>query len=166
MRRLLAVVCFTLFAAIPSFASDSEDHVGVGQTITVPEDASVGDIVCAFCTVRVHGGVSGDVVMFFGRLEVDNDKQIDGDVVGFGTRFDLKEGSSVGGDLVDFAGAFHDSGAKVHGDRVLFPSPIWIAVPFAPLLILIGVIWLIVHYVRVRRQRFYYPPTSGTPFRR
>ena len=40
------------------------------------------------------------------------------------------------------------------GRRTVLPSKIWLLLPFAPLLILIGLIWLIVYLVRRNRYQF------------
>ncbi|MEI9981238.1 MAG: hypothetical protein WDN23_19985 [Edaphobacter sp.] len=45
-------------------------------------------------------------------------------------------------------------GAGIHGSRAVASSKIWLLLPFAPLLILAGMIWLIVWVVRRNRYQF------------
>jgi hypothetical protein len=52
-------------------------------------------------------------------------------------------------------------GATIHGSRAVSPSKIWLLLPFVPLLILIGVIWLIVWLVR--RNRYQFPAYPQIP---
>ncbi|WP_263410223.1 bactofilin family protein [Terriglobus tenax] len=153
MHRLMmfaVVLLLSCFSAGDAFADSREDHVGVGNHVVVGEDETADDIVCLFCDVTVHGRVTGDIVMAFGSLHVDEDKSIGGDVVAFGTPIKLKKKASVGGDLVTFGGSYEETAATVHGDRVISPSPLWILVPLAPFLFIGGLIWLLVHTIRNR----------------
>ena len=46
--------------------------------------------------------------------------------------------------------------------QTVLPGRFWLLVPFAPLLIVIGIIWLIVYLVRRNRYRFpVYPNGRG-----
>jgi hypothetical protein len=50
----------------------------------------------------------------------------------------------------------------IHGSRMVLPGKLWLLVPLAPLLILIGIIWLIVYLVRRNRYRYpVYPQGRG-----
>jgi hypothetical protein len=165
----LALLLVSLFALVPSALlaasrhSEGPDHVGFGNTITIDEGQSSGDIVCAFCTVRVRGNVSGDIVTFFGDVQVEPNRTVSGDSVVFGGNLGLGEQSSLGGDLVLFGGELSQaSTATVHGDRVLFTGGGWLLVLLLPLLIPIGMVWLIVHLVR--RQRYEFPAYPGGRF--
>jgi predicted acyltransferase (DUF342 family) len=167
--RLLAHLLVCLFALAPTAAlaarhrSGGGDHVGFGNTITIDEGQSSGDIVCAFCTVRVHGDVSGNIVTFFGDVQVDPNRSISGDSVLFGGNLGLGEQSSLHGSLVLFGGDLSQaSTATVHGDRVLFAGSGWLLVLLLPLLIPIGIVWLIVYLVR--RQRYQFPAYPGGRF--
>jgi hypothetical protein len=66
----------------------------------------------------------------------------------------------VKGDVAIAAGdVMTGDGATIHGSRAVAPSKIWLLLPFAPLLILAGLIWLIVWVVRRNRYQFpAYPP--------
>jgi hypothetical protein len=80
-------------------ARAAKDVAEVGQDIVIPEGETAGDIACAFCSVRIHGDVKGDVAVAFGDLEVDPGRQISGDVAVLAGHVGLGEGSSVGRDL-------------------------------------------------------------------
>jgi hypothetical protein len=163
MRRLLLAVTVFLVASLPAFARSSDDRATVGKDITVAEGETAGDIACLFCTVRVHGDVHGDVAVMFGRVDVDAGHSISGDLATLGADLNLGEGATVGGDVAIAAGDTNlASGAMIHGSRMVLPGRLWLLVPFAPLLILIGIIWLIVYIVRRNRYRYpVYPQGRG-----
>lgn len=167
MNRIGSLVLLLALAPAPLLAashhSGGPDHVGFGDTITIDEGQPSGDIVCAFCTVRVHGDVSGDIVTFFGDVQVDGNRSISGDSVLFGGDLRLGEQSSLHGSLVLFGGDLTQaSTATVHGDRVLFAGGGWLLVLLLPFLIPIGIIWLIVSLIR--RQRYQFPAYPGGRF--
>lgn len=152
MRRLpiLAAVSLLSISAVMAHARSSEDRAGVGNQIVVEENQTVGDVACAFCDVIVHGRVTGDVAIAFGKLQVDGGKSISGDVAAFATPITLEEGSSIGGDLATIGGNYTEKGATVHGDRFISSSPLWILIPLAPILFFAGLIWLLVNTIRNR----------------
>jgi hypothetical protein len=163
-RQLLSVaLLLTILAPLPAFAKGSNERSSVGSDITINEGENVGDVACVFCSVRVHGDVTGDVAVVFGSLTVDSGHKISGDVAVVGGDLNLAEGAEVGGDVSVIAGdANLAEGAIIHGSRTVMPGRLWLLVPFAPLLILIGIIWLIVYFVRRRRYQFpVYPQGRG-----
>jgi hypothetical protein len=157
MRRLYLTHALLFLAAIaPTFARADDGRVSFGNDITVREGESSGDIACAFCTVRVHGSVKGDVAVLFGSVTVDDNQSISGDVAILGGDLELHGESRVGGDVAIAAGSANLSeGATIRGDRTVLPGRLWLLIPFAPILILVGIIWLIVYLVR--RNRYPYP---------
>lgn len=163
MRRLLLVVAVLFAVSLPAFARSSDDRAGVGSDITIPEGETAGDVACMFCTVHVHGDVRGDVAVMFGSVNVDAGHTISGDVATLGADLNLGADATVGGDVAIAAGdANLASGAMIHGSRMVLPGRLWLLVPFAPLLILIGIIWLIVYIVRRNRYRYpVYPQGRG-----
>jgi len=163
MRRLLLVIAVLLASALPAFAKGSEDRAGFGSDITVAEGETAGDIACMFCSVRVHGDVRGDIAVMFGKVEIDPGRSVSGDVAALGADLNLGEGATIGGDIALAAGdANLAPGAMVHGSSMVLPGRIWLLLPLAPLLILIGVIWLIVYIVRRNRYQFpVYPHGRG-----
>jgi hypothetical protein len=163
MRRLLLAVGLLLASALPALAKGTEDRASVGNDITIAEGDTAGDVACVFCTVRVHGDVRGDVAVMFGKIEVDPGHKIAGDLAALGADLNLGEGATVGGDVAIAAGdANLAPGAMIHGSRMVLSNRIWLLLPFAPLLILIGLIWLIVYLVRRNRYQFpAYPHGRG-----
>ncbi len=86
---------FLLAVTIPAFARGDNDRVSVGSDITVAEGETAGDIVCVFCSVRVHGDVMGDVAVFLGSVTVDAGRSIRA-MPRLGGDLNLGEGASVG----------------------------------------------------------------------
>jgi hypothetical protein len=164
MRRPLLAVALFFSLSLPAFARSSEDRASFGNDITVAEGETAGDIACIFCTVHVRGDVRGDVAIMFGKVEIDPGRSISGDVAALGASLDLGPGATIGGDIAVAAGdANLAPGAIVHGSSMVLPSRIWLMLPFAPLLILIGLIWLIVYIVRRNRYQFPVYPQGRRP---
>jgi hypothetical protein len=159
MRRPFLAVALLLAITVPVFARSSDDRATVGNDITVREGETSGDIACVFCTVTVHGDVRGDVAVLFGRVNIDAGHSISGDVAALGADLNLGEGSTIGGDVAVAAGDVNlASGAMIHGSRTVLPGRLWLLLP----LILIGIIWLIVYFVRHNRYQFpVYPHGRG-----
>ncbi len=155
MHRLLLAVAVVFSMSLPAFARSTNDRASVGDDITISDGETAGDVACAFCSVHVHGEVKGDVAVLFGAITVDAGKSIGGDVAALGGDLNLGAGSWVGGDVAIAAGdVMTGDGATIHGSRAVMPSKIWLLLPFAPLLILIGLIWLIVWVVQRNRYQF------------
>jgi len=163
MRRGLVGVALLFLITMPAFGRSNDDRVTFGNDITVAEGDTAGDIACMFCRVHVHGDVRGDIAVMFGKVEVDAGRSISGDVAAFGADLDLGEGATIGGDVAIAAGDVATApGAMVHGSSMVLPGRAWLLLPFAPLLILIGVVWLIVYFVRRNRYQFpVYPQGRG-----
>ena len=156
MRRLILATALFVLAATPTFARADQDRVSFGSDITVAKGETSNDIVCAFCSVRIHGNVKGDVAVFLGTVSIDENQTISGDVALLGGDLNLHEEAEVGGDVVIIAGHTNlASGAAIRGSRMVLPGRLWLLLPMTPLFILIGIIWLIVYLVR--RNRYPYP---------
>jgi hypothetical protein len=126
----------------------------------IADGETAGDIACAFCTVRVHGDVRGDIATFLGTVTVDAGRNIAGDVASLGGDLVMGEDASVGGDVAIAAGETKmASGAAIRGEQTVMPGRIWLLLPLAPFLILAGLIWLIVYVVR--RNRYQFPAYPG-----
>lgn len=160
-KSLLAAALFLLI--LTPLARADQDRASFGGDITVSEGETVGDVACAFCSVHVHGDVKGDVAVLGGSITVDPDHNISGDVAILGGDLNLGDETQVGGDVAIAAGSANLApGAMIHGSRTILPGRFWLIVPFAPLLILIGIIWLIVYLVRRNRYQFpVYPNGRG-----
>ncbi|HZY71828.1 MAG TPA: polymer-forming cytoskeletal protein [Edaphobacter sp.] len=160
-RSLLALALFLLIVTPVALAD--QDRASFGSDITVSEGETAGDIACAFCSVHVHGDVKGDIAVLGGSVTVDPDRNIAGDVAILAGDLNLAEDTSVGGDVAIMAGnANVTPSAIIHGSRSILPGRFWLLLPFAPILILIGIIWLIVYLVRRNRYEFpAYPHGRG-----
>lgn len=166
MRRLPLMAALILLSVAPSFAKgrhNGNDRASFGSDITVAEGETAGDIACAFCSVHLRGDVSGDVAVAFGSVTVEPGHSIAGDTAILEGDLNLGEGSTVNGDLAILAGADHlKEGATVHGSRAVIPQPMGTLVLLSPLLVLIGIIWLIVYIVQRNSYRFpVYPQGQG-----
>jgi hypothetical protein len=141
----------------------SNDRISFGKNITVTEGDPANDIVCIACSVTLQGDVHGDIVTILGGVKAEGSREISGDMVALGGDVTLPGSSTLQGDLVVVGGDL-DLGpeATVHGDRSVFPGRAWILLPFAPLLILAGIVWLAVWLVQRNRYRFpMYPYGRG-----
>ena len=149
------------FAAAPAFAS--EDRVSVGNDVVVADGTAMNDVVCIFCSVQVHGTVKGDIVAILGSVRIDESRSITGDVVAVGGDVALGNNATVDGDVAVVAGDLQrGSDAAVHGDTSVEAGRGWLLLPFAPLLILVGLVWLIVWFIRRNRYTFpVYPQGRG-----
>jgi hypothetical protein len=155
MTKLLLAVVFLLVALTPAARAD-QGRTSFGGDITVAEGETAGDIACAFCSVHIHGDVKGDVAVLFGSVTVDPTHALSGDVAILGGDLNLAPETEVGGNVAILAGDLNMAPeANIRGDRTVLPGKGWLLVPFAPLLILAGIIWLIVYIVR--RNRYRYP---------
>jgi predicted acyltransferase (DUF342 family) len=135
-------------------ARAANDVAKVGQDIVVPEGETAGDIACAFCSVRVHGDVKGDIAVAFGNLDVDSEHQVSGDVAVLAGHVGLGDGSRIGGDVAVVGRLHEGEDVTVRGSRAVLPA----ALLLAPFLLLAGVVWLVVFLVRRSRYRPMYPP--------
>ena len=155
-RNWTAILLLTscIIAAKPAFAKG--DRVSIANDITVEEGSSAADLVCILCSIKVHGEINGDIVAVLGSVTVDDGQAISGDVVTVGGDLAMGDGARVNGDVAVVAGRLNKgAGASIGGDSNVETGKGWLIVPFAPLLILIGIVWLIVWLVR--RKRYGYP---------
>lgn len=161
----LGAASLLLLLAMPAFSqSRSNDHASFGNDITVTEGETAADIACAFCSVNIHGDVRGDVAVLFGSVNLDSGHRISGDVAILGGDLTVGDDAQVGGDVAIAAGDLNLApNATVHGDRAVFPGRFWLLLPFAPLILLIGIIWLIVCLVRRNRYQFPAYPQGRRP---
>lgn len=172
-------VAFT-FTALPARAD--RDMVQFGSNIVIPQNGSVHDAVCFFCSVDARGPINHDVVVFFGNVHiatlsnhdvvsffgdvrVDSNAAISHDLVHFFGDVHLGENASIGNDMVLFFGDLKAANtATINGNRVIEPA--WLLL--IPFLFLAGIIYLFVTLIRNWHERrlmygYPYPPQPPTP---
>jgi len=171
--RLFPIALFAAalaFSSVPAHAD--KDAVQFFSDIHVTADAPVSNAVCFFCSVRVDGKVTGDIVVFFGGVHLsgdaqhdivnifgsvraDNNASIEDDLVSIFGDVSLGENVTVGKDLVSIFGLLRaPASVTVGGDRTVVQG--WIL--FVPLLIALILIVTIVSKYRAYRRRL---ATSG-----
>lgn len=162
MPKLLLAAALFLLILTPLVRAES-NRASFGSDITIPEGEDAGNVACAFCSIYVHGEVRGNAAVFFGNIKVDSSHGIGGNVAMLGGDLDLASDAQVGGNVAIAGGNTNLApAAEIHGNRAVLPGRLWALVPFAPLLILIGIIWLIVYLVRRNRYQFpVYPNGRG-----
>lgn len=162
-RWLIVVALLCGVAGTPALANSGAGRTTVGGDVTVAEGETAAEIACVFCTVHVHGEVSGNVAVVFGDVRVDGGHTIAGNVAVVGGDVELGDGATVGGNVAVVAGTTRLApGAVIAGKQAVLPSRLWLLIPLLPLLLLVGVIWLIVWLVRRNRYRY---PVYPAPMR-
>ena len=153
MSKLICAV-FLAMSLLRTGAKD--DRVAMFSTIDVTAEEPAGDIACLFCTVNLHGDVQGDMAVIFGTVKADADRTITGDVAAVFSTVRLGENDHVNGDLASVLSTMDiPQSASVGGSRAVVTGGAVMAALIAPVFVIIGVIWLIVHLVR--RNRYPYP---------
>lgn len=160
-RTAMLLLIGSAIAATPAFAKD--DRVSFANDITVEEGSTSGDLVCMMCSIKVHGEVRGDVVTLLGNVIIDEGRSISGDVATVGGDVSIGDGGDIHGDVAVVGGYLNKgSGVTIGGDSKVMAGKGWLLVPFAPLLIFLGLVWLIVWLATRRRYRFpMYPQGRG-----
>lgn len=160
MNRMFLAAALVLYAAAPALAQSQQNRVSVGDDITVSAGDYVTEVTCVFCSVHIHGDVKGNVAVVFGSVMLDAGHSIGGNVAVVGGDLNMGAGAEVGGNVALVAGDTNLApGAEIHGSRAWLPSHAWLLAPLSPLLLFIGIIWLIVYLVRRNRYRYpVYPP--------
>jgi hypothetical protein len=163
MGRFLLLSLFIVAIASPAFARSHEGRASVGNDITIAEDETADNVACAFCSVHVRGHVKGNIAVFLGSISVDADHSIDGNVAVAGGDVHLGEEATIGGNAAVMAGEILlASEAAVHGQQAVLPGRFWLVLLLLPILIPIGIIWLIVYLIRRNQYRFpAYPNGRG-----
>ncbi|WP_348268012.1 hypothetical protein P8936_01890 [Edaphobacter paludis] len=162
MTKLFLAAALLLFVFTP-FARAKSNRSSFGSDITVVEGESADNIACAFCSVHIQGDAQGNVAVLFGSVTVAPTHNISGNVAIFGGDLNLNDEAVVGGNVAIMAGnANLASTATIHGARTVLPGRLWLLLPFTPLFIFIGIIWLIVYLVCRNRYQFpVYPNGRG-----
>ena len=162
MNRMFLAAALLFYAAAPALAQSQQNRASVGDDITISAGDYVTEVACVFCSVHIHGDVKGNVAVVFGSVLLDAGHTIGGNVAVVGGDLNMGAGAEVGGNVAIVAGDTNLApGTEIHGSQAVLPSHAWLLVPLAPLLILIGIVWLIVYLVR--RNRYPYPVYPPRP---
>jgi predicted acyltransferase (DUF342 family) len=151
-RGILVIACLALLWAPVARAEKKLAHFG--QDIVIAEGETAENVACAFCSVRVHGDVRGNVAVAFGDLELDAGHQIAGNAAVLAGRVQLGDNSRLEGNVAVIGELHQGDGAIVGGSRAVLPE----VVLLLPFLVLAALIWLVVYLVRRSRCRPAYPP--------
>ncbi len=167
LRKRLFPALLAAALAWSAAPAHADDTVHIGSNIHVATDATIDNAVCIFCSVRVDGKVTGDVVAIFGNvrlrggaqhdvvsifgsLRAEKGSSIEDNVVSVFGGVHLGDGVAVGQDLVALFGNLEMADtATVGGDRVVQPA--WIAL--VPLLFFALLVSIVVREVRANRRR-------------
>ena len=80
----------------------SGDIVVFGGNVTIEEEAELkGNLIVFGGTAMSNGGITGDVVIVGGQVDLDDKAVVTGDVVTIGGQLDRAEGAEVQGDVVN-----------------------------------------------------------------
>ena len=82
----------------------SRNTMRLGQNLTVGPNDIVRDAVVIFGDARIAGHVAGDLLVWFGKAEIERTAQIDGNFVSVGGSVTVQDGAAVRRDLVVFGG--------------------------------------------------------------
>lgn len=150
---LLLVICAALPLRVKALRhgdeDDDGDRIGIFQSMQISEEHPADDVVCAFCTIQVDGDVHGDLAVMFSTVNVAPGRTISGDVATLFSSLVLGEGTRVNGDVATALSTVSmPESAHVGGDKAIFASGLGIGMVLAPVLIVVGVIWLLVWVVR------------------
>lgn len=130
-------------------SAHAEDRVAMFSTILVTRDRPAADVACIFCTVRVEGDVRGDVAVMFGTVSVAEGRTISGDVAMLFSSLKAEEGARINGDVATmFSSAQIAPSAHIRGDRAMLGSGLGAAVLIGPILLVVGLVWLMVWGLR------------------
>lgn len=126
MKKILLLAAGTfLLSPLPAGARPLEDQVQFGKDIVVEAHGDNADLVCFYCSIRVHGGLKGDAVTIGGGIEIDG--TVDGDAVAAGGGIRLAPNSKVTGEAFSVGGPLERGAqASVAGDT---EAAAWVYIP-------------------------------------
>jgi hypothetical protein len=152
---LLAALLFAIAPAAQARFVHS-DHVSLFSIINILEDETAGDIACAFCTLNIQGmsratspsslapSTSSPAGLSLATLPSSSGRFVLMRMLPFTA---ISPPSLATTEIA--------STAAVQGSRAVLPRGFALGVLLAPILILVGIVWLIVYLVH--RNRYPYP---------
>ena len=159
-RTLLAVLALFFVAAAVPHAHASDDRVSFFSSIDVAEGEEAHDIVCIFCSIHLDGAAHGDAVAILGGIRSNG--PIDGDAVSILGNINLGRDAHIGGNCVAVLGSVrHYSNNQIGQNLVQIP----LALLLIPVLLFVGLIYLIRTLVFRSRLPYPMPPPPPPPMR-
>jgi hypothetical protein len=143
-------VCLALLLllAIAPFATAKNDpeYAQFGRDIRIGPDQQAGDLTCIGCSIYILGQVSGDVTAVGGNIVMSGDGSVAGDLTTVLGDVRLSDTAKVGGDLAAVGGSLRrQPNVTIGGDVTALDGRAWIwLIVGPPILMLVGIVWLIV----------------------
>jgi uncharacterized RDD family membrane protein YckC len=101
----------------------SRNAMRLGQNLTVGPNDTVRDAVVIFGDARIAGHVAGDLLVWFGKAEIERTALIEGDFVSVGGSVTVQEGAAVRRDLVVVGGPLEaPAGFGAGGGQIVIGS--------------------------------------------
>jgi len=166
----MSVVCLLAAFVGAAVPPSPNEPIQFAHDIDVPEYQTMANPVCVFCSVRVEGKVTGNILVVGGDVHLagsvehnvidiagyvfgNDDSAIDDDLISVFGNVQLGSHVFVGKNLVALFGAFYaPSSVSVGGERVVEPA--WVAAALlGSLLVLVLLILRLRAAYRHRRRR-------------
>lgn len=101
----------------------SRNAMRLGQSLTIGPNDMVRDAVVIFGDARVAGHVTGNLLVWFGKAQIDRTAVIDGDFLSVGGSVTVQEGATARRDLVVIGGPLEaPAGFAAGGEQIVIGS--------------------------------------------
>jgi uncharacterized RDD family membrane protein YckC len=103
--------------------SRSRNAMRLGQSLTVGPNDIVRDAIVVFGDARIAGRVTGNLLVWFGKTQIDRTAVIDGDFLAVGGEVVVQDGATAHRDVVVVGGPFDaPAGFVAGGEQVVIGS--------------------------------------------
>jgi len=149
----LALLLFLVVAPFAT-AKNGPEYAQFGRDIRIGPDQQAGDLTCIGCSIYISGQVSGDVAAIGGNVVMEGDGSVAGDVTTVLGNVRLNDTAKVGGDLAAVGGSLRrQPTVTIGGDVTALEGRAWFWLILGPpILMLVGIAWLIVWLLDRRRR--------------
>ena len=152
-----ACLAILLLLAIAPFATakDNPEYAQFGHDIRINPDQQAGELTCIGCSIYISGQVSGDVTAIAGNVVMEGEGSVAGDLTTVLGDIRLNDAARVSGDLAAVGGSLRrQPGVTIGGDVTALEGRVWFWLILGPpILILVGIVWLIVWLLERRRPQ-------------
>jgi hypothetical protein len=154
LRTLLGCLLTAFILCAAAMAQANPDRVQIGRDMSIDQEEKAGDLVCVACSIHVRGQVSGDVVAVGGSVTIDPGSQVAGGVTTVFGGLRMADGAQVQGDVTVVGGVVRrDAQTTIAGNITTIGGAAGIiVVVVVPMVLLIGLGWLILWLVRRERR--------------